>query len=66
MPTGSIVQLVCGIIALALVWTTWWMKRNDSRIKERDEEDKRIDATDNADDVLIELDRLRNKRTSSP
>lgn len=36
MPPGTIIQLLVGVCALALLWTTWWFKRTDSKKQERD------------------------------
>lgn len=42
MPSGTILQLLVGIIALALLWTTWWFKRQDAIKKERSDAKKAI------------------------
>lgn len=64
MPPGTILQLMVGIVALALLWTTWWFKRNDSKQKDKDDNDKKIDeATSSGNISLINaiIQRLRGK-----
>lgn len=61
MPAASWLQLSVYIAALALLGVTAWVKRNDSKIKAKADEDKKIDSLSNADDILSELDRLRNE-----
>lgn len=57
-------QIIGGTISLLILWTTWWINKNNSVKKAKDDEDKKIDSVSNADDILIELDRLREPPTN--
>lgn len=52
MPPGTILQLLVGIVALALLWTTWYFKQSDNKKKVVDDKDKIIDSLDGADDIM--------------
>ncbi len=66
MPPGTILQLLVGLVALALLFLTWWIKNHDEIKKKVNDEDKKIDAVSDADDTLIELDRLRQPPANRP
>lgn len=61
IPEIGIITVIGLALTLLLYLTRWWAKRNDKKEKERDEEDQRIGAANNATDMLRELDRLSDK-----
>lgn len=52
MPPGTILQLLVGIVALALLWTTWWINTSSAKKKDVEDEDKTIDSFSSADDIM--------------
>lgn len=54
-------QVIGSIVALALVWTTWWFKRTDDQKKAKYDLDKEIDNADSIVDFIRIDDKLRNK-----
>lgn len=64
--TVLILQILLAILGLGATVLTWWIKNNADKKKAIANEDKKIDVVSNADDVLIELDRLRESPTNRP
>lgn len=53
---------VIGLLLAAFIkLMDWWIKHDAQKQKDRDEEDQRIGAANNATDMLREFDRLRDK-----
>lgn len=52
---------IIGVIGLALSIFLWFLKRNDDKKKAKENEDKIIDSANDADSLLSEFDKLRNK-----
>lgn len=58
-------KLALAIISLLGAVFAWWIKADAEAKKKKEAEDAKIDACSDADSVLLELDRLRRKDTSS-
>ena len=52
-------KAVLGLVSLAALWTAWFFKKQDDTKKVLDDEDKKIDSANNADDIMRESGRLR-------
>lgn len=61
MPPGTIIQLLVGIVALAIMFFTWLNKKNDAKEKVIEDEDKKIDSANSFDDFVRINDELHNK-----
>lgn len=55
----SLVTVIGLGLWLAVLITQAWLKANDNKKKAQDEEDKKIDASSTADDLLRRFDELR-------
>lgn len=60
------IKLLIAIIGLAATIWSWWAKSDADKKKRQADEDAKIDKCANADDVLLELDRLSQKPTNRP
>tara|TARA_R110000868_G_scaffold410346_1_gene698059 strand:- start:2398 stop:2598 length:201 start_codon:yes stop_codon:yes gene_type:complete len=59
--TNLLLSIIGSVLTLAIVYFNWKSK-NDADIKKAiADEDKKIDAITNADDTIVELDRLLNE-----
>lgn len=47
-------QIILAMLGLAATIFTWWMKNDADKKKAISDEDKRIDAVSNADDIMRE------------
>lgn len=63
--TTLVLQILLAVIGLGVSVWAWWVKKQDSIKKAIDDEDKKINAVSNADDTIVELDRLRNEPPSN-
>lgn len=54
-------QIILGLVGLASTVFIWWIKQDQDKKKVIEDEDKKIDAVSNADDTIVELDRLRHQ-----
>jgi hypothetical protein len=57
----SILQIVLGLIGIMATLLAWWIKNDADKKKRISDEDAKIEAVSNADDTIVELDRLRNE-----
>lgn len=64
--TATILSIIGGIITLAIMIFKWRMDKSNAKKEAQDAEDKKIDAVANADDVLLELDRLYQPPANRP
>lgn len=61
MPPGTLLQFLVGLVALVLLFFTWWIKSNDSKTKTKDDIDKDIDNANDAHSLLDLFNRLRKR-----
>lgn len=61
MPNASIIQIVFGVVSLVLLWTTWFLKRNEAKQKRMDQIDKEIEDADSFDAFVRISDELHDK-----
>lgn len=52
METASALQVIGSLIALGLMIFKWKMDRDAKRIKEKEDEDKKIDSLSDADGIM--------------
>lgn len=56
--TGTVLAIILGLISLATLIFRAVNDKSSVKQKEQDDEDKKIDAADNADDIIRESGRL--------
>jgi hypothetical protein len=57
----GLLEVLGGAITLAIAILAWVRSANDRKVKEKADEDAKIDASTGADALLRRLDELRNK-----
>ncbi len=59
--TATILSIIGGLITIVILVLTRMNDKSKQKKEEQDAEDKKIDSANNADDLLREFDKLRNK-----
>lgn len=54
-----ILQVLLALLGLAATAFAWWMKNDADKKKRIDDEDKKIDSLNGADDIIRESGQLR-------
>lgn len=60
-----ILQVLLALLGLTGTIWAWWANNTAQKKKAIEDEDKKIDSVTNADDTIVELDRLRNEPPSN-
>lgn len=63
--TLLILQILLALLGLAGTLFAWWINNNSQKKQRISDEDKKIDSISNADDAIVEFDRLRNEPPSN-